>query len=416
MTITQTDGRARATGDDQIGHPGAAGPMTGDGPVALDWLHEAAAATLAAGLHREPVVRREGQELLNLASNDYLGLSTHPAVVAGAHLALDRWGAGATASRLVAGTTAEHVDFECEIADFLGFPAALMFSSGYLGNVGAITALVGRGDLIVSDTGTHASLIDGCRLSRARVVVVDRGDHEAVAAALAERTEDRALVVSDSIYSVDGAAAPVAELYAAARAHGAALLVDEAHGLGVRGPGGRGVIAEAGLSGAPDLVVTTVASKSLGAQGGIVLGPQVLRGHLVDRARPFIFDTGLAPAAVGGARAALGLLRTDPEMPNRLRRNVIHMAERCDIELPRRVDGTPEVSAVLSIVVGEPQPAVAAAAACREQGVLVGCFRPPSVPAGTSRLRLTMRADLTADDVDRAADVVLAALRRVGAR
>ncbi|MFT4044885.1 MAG: aminotransferase class I/II-fold pyridoxal phosphate-dependent enzyme, partial [Gordonia sp. (in: high G+C Gram-positive bacteria)] len=199
---------------------------------ALDWLTAAAAARAEAGLHRDPYVRA-GQPLLNLASNDYLGLSTHPQVLAGAHRAIDAWGAGATASRLVVGTTRAHIDFEEEFADFVGFDAALAFSSGYLANVGAITALAGRGDLIVSDTGTHASLIDGCRLSRADVVVVDRGDTDAVAAALRNRTQQRALVVTDSVYSVDGEPAPVATLYAVARAHGAVLLVDEAHALGV---------------------------------------------------------------------------------------------------------------------------------------------------------------------------------------
>ncbi|MFW0792930.1 8-amino-7-oxononanoate synthase [Gordonia sp. CPCC 205515] len=375
---------------------------------ALSWLDDDAARRDAAGLHRVPVVRQSDSPMINLASNDYLGLSTHPAVVAGAHAALDDWGAGSTASRLVVGTTALHIDFEHEIADFLGFPAALAFSSGYLANVGAITALVGRGDLIVSDTGTHASLIDGCRLSRARVVVVERGDHAAVAEALAQRTEERALVVTDSVYSIDGEPAPIAELYSAARNHGAAMLVDEAHALGVRGPGGRGLVAELGLSGAPDLVVTTVMSKSLGAQGGVVLGSDLLRSHLIDRARTFIFDTGLNPAAVGAARAALSLLRDDPQMPDRLRANATHLAATCGVPVP--------AAAVISIVIGDPQPAVAAAAACRDRGVLVGCFRPPSVPAGTSRLRLTVRADLDVDTLDHVAGVVDDALRQVGAR
>lgn len=401
-------------GEDQNGTAERGGSRRAE--TALAWLHDAARATRDAGLHRQPVVRTRESEPVNLASNDYLGLSRHPRVVAAAQRAVGEWGAGSTASRLVVGTTGAHIDFENDLADFLGFPAALVFSSGYLANVGSITALVGRGDLIVSDTGTHASLIDGCRLSRARVVVVDRGDVAAVETALADRAERRALVVTDSIYSVDGAAAPVADLYSAARRHGAALLVDEAHGLGVRGPGGRGVVAQAALSGAPDLVLTTVASKSLGAQGGVVLGPPVLRDHLIDRARPFIFDTGLNPAAVGAAHAALRLLREQPDMPLRLQHNMIHMADLLGIALPIGADGAVQTSAVLSIVVGDPQRAVDAAAACRADGVLVGCFRPPSVPAGTSRLRLTMRADLDEATIEHAADVIRAALRSVGAR
>lgn len=373
--------------------------------MSAPWLADIAARTLNAGLHREPVVRQAGATEINLASNDYLGLSSHPDVIAGAHAALDRWGAGSTASRLVAGTTQAHIDFENDLAEFLDFEAALAFSSGYLANVGAITALVGRGDLIVSDTGAHASLIDGCRLSRARVEVVPRGDADALERVLAARSEERALVVTDSIYSIDGRIAPLREYYDAATRHGAIMLADEAHALGVRGPGGRGVAAEQGLSGAPGLVITTVGSKSLGAQGGIVLGTHLLREHLIDHARTFIFDTGLNPAAVGAAHAALRILRGDPQMPDRLRAGVRRLAAACGGEIPD--------AAVVSLIVGDPVAAVDAASLCREQGVFVGCFRPPSVPEGTSRLRLTVRADLDDADLDYVASVVTGALRRV---
>ncbi len=211
MTSIQVQPDSRVNGDARV---------SGGGEIGLAWLAGAARARAEAGLHRSPHVRRAAGDEINLGSNDYLGLSTHPAVIAGARAAAERWGGGSTASRLVVGTTQAHIDLEHDLADFLGFDAALVFSSGYLANVGAITALATRGDLIVSDTGTHASLIDGCRLSRARVVVVDRGDHGAVRRALAERTEARALVVTDSVYSIDGEPAPVADLYAAARAHG----------------------------------------------------------------------------------------------------------------------------------------------------------------------------------------------------
>lgn len=371
-------------------------PSTAVDPLA--WLAHDAAAREAAGLHRELLVRPAESPALNLASNDYLGLSTHPDVILGAQRAAARFGAGATASRLVVGTTAAHDDFERDIADFMGWPAALTFSSGYLANVGVITALMSRGDLIVSDTGTHASLIDGCRLSRAQVVVVDRGDVDAVAAALRSTEFRRALVVTDSVYSIDGEPAPIAELHAAASSAGAALLVDEAHALGVRGPGGRGLAAELGLAGAPGLILTTVMSKSLGAQGGVVLSSPTVRTHLIDRARPFIFDTGLNPAAVGAAHAALDLLRADPHLPHRLRVNAKRLAARCG--------GAEPAAAVVSLIIGDPHRAVAIAAGCRARGVLVGCFRPPSVPVGTSRLRLTARADLDQPTIDRVADVV----------
>ncbi|NMO04214.1 8-amino-7-oxononanoate synthase [Gordonia sp. TBRC 11910] len=364
----------------------------------LAWLADAAAVRADAGLHRELLVRQADSPAINLASNDYLGLSGHPDVIAAAQRAAARFGAGSTASRLVVGTTAAHDEFERDIADFLGWPAALCFSSGYLANVGAITALVGRGDLIVSDAGTHASLIDGCRLSRAQVVVVGRGDVDAVAEALRTNAFRRALVVTDSVYSIDGEPAPVAGLYAAAHAAGAALLVDEAHALGVRGPGGRGLVAELGLAGAPGLIVTTVMSKSLGAQGGVVASSTLVREHLIDCARPFIFDTGLNPAAVGAAHAALGILRANPELPQRLRTAAARLAAKCG--------GHEPAAAVVSLIIGDPHQAVAIAAGCRAEGVLVGCFRPPSVPAGTSRLRLTARADLDDATVDHVADVV----------
>ncbi|MGU3294146.1 8-amino-7-oxononanoate synthase [Williamsia sp. M5A3_1d] len=372
---------------------------------ALDWLTEAARVRENAGLHRVLAPRAADDTALNLASNDYLGLSSDPRVVAGAVEATTRWGAGATASRLVVGTTGAHTALEADLADFLGTEAALVFSSGYLANVGVISSLMGRGDLIVSDGGAHASLIDGCRLSRARVVVTDRGDDRAVADVLAARTEARAMVVTDSVYSIDGAVAPVAELHDAARAHGAVLVVDEAHALGVRGPGGRGVVAELGLAGHPDLIVTAVLSKSLGSQGGVVAASTAVCDHLVDRARSFIFDTGLAPGAVGAAATALQVLRAEPTLPERVRAAARRLADRCGASVP---DG-----AVVSVVIGEPSDAVAVAAACRDRGVLVGCFRPPSVPPGTSLIRLTVRADLTDAEIDHVAQVLQSARAEV---
>ncbi|KXP01521.1 8-amino-7-oxononanoate synthase [Tsukamurella pseudospumae] len=372
--------------------------MNGVQVDALGWLDGYAADRAEAGLRRTLTARRPDEPGLDLASNDYLGLSRHPRVLAAAADALRVWGAGATGSRLVTGTTELHESFERGLAEFLGAEAALCFSSGYLANLGVVTALAGRGALVVSDGGSHASLVDACRLSRARIVVTPRGDVNAVREALAARTEVRALVLTDSVYSADGMLAPVAGLYAAARAHGAVLVVDEAHGLGVRGDGGRGLVHELGLAGAPDLVVTATMSKALGSQGGVVLGPQRVRAHLIDAARPFIFDTGLAPVAVAAAAAALAELRADPALANRVLDRARAVASGI---------GAPEpTSAVVSLVLGEPERAVAARDACAAQGVHVGCFRPPSVPEGTSRLRITVRADLTDAEVDAAVAVI----------
>ena len=260
------------------------------------------------------------------------------------------------------------------------------------------------GALVVSDGGSHASLVDACRLSRARIVVTPRGEVNAVRDALAERDETRAIVLTDSVYSADGVLAPVAELHAAARAHGAALVVDEAHGLGVRGDGGRGLVHELGLAGEPDLVVTATMSKALGAQGGVVLGPERVRAHLVDAARPFIFDTGLAPASVAAADAALIQLAARPELATAVLGNAAAVAAGVGAAAP--------TSAVVSVILGDPVRAVAAREACAAAGVAVGCFRPPSVPEGTSRLRITVRADLTDDQIHRAIAVIAAAVAR----
>ncbi|WP_297659694.1 8-amino-7-oxononanoate synthase [Pseudonocardia sp.] len=357
----------------------------------LAWLDAHAARRREAGLRRELRPRRAGEPLLDLAGNDYLGLSADPRVVQGGVEALRTWGAGSTGSRLVTGTTSLHAELEAELAAFCGAGSALVFSSGYAANLGVLTALSGPDALIVSDAANHASLVDACRLSRARVVVVPHDDVSAVEAALAARSETRALVVTDSVNSVDGGLAPLRALHTVCRARGALLVVDEAHGLGVCGPGGRGLLADVGLAGADDVVATVTLSKSLGSQGGAVLGPAAVTAHLVDTARSFIFDTGLAPASVGAALAALRVLREEPGRPARVLRAAAALADAAGVPAPP--------SAVVSVVLGEPGVAFAAAQRCAERGLRVGCFRPPSVPEGTSRLRLTARATLTDDDL-----------------
>lgn len=373
----------------------------------LAWLEAVEQQRRAAGLRRSLRPRSAVGTELDLASNDYLGLSQDPDVIEGGVAALRMWGAGATGSRLVTGDTELHQLFESELAEYVGASAGLLFSSGYAANLGAVVGLSGRGSLLVSDALSHASLVDACRLSRARVAVTAHRDVGAVEAALASRDEERAVVITESVFSADGALAPVRELHEACRRHRALLIVDEAHGLGVRG-GGRGLLHELGLAGAPDVVMTTTLSKALGSQGGVVLGPAPVRAHLIDAARTFIFDTGLAPAAVGAARAALNVLRAEPWRPDAVLRHARELAEVC---------GVPEVpqSAVVSVVLGDPEVALAAATACLDAGVKVGCFRPPTVPAGTSRLRLTARASLEAAELEIARRVlsdVLSVTRR----
>lgn len=373
------------------------------GPGPFGWIAEQARIRGAAGLRRELRPRPADWDLLDLAGNDYLGLARHPEVTrAGADACL-RWGAGATGSRLVTGSTTLHAELEAEIADFTGFEAALVLASGYAANLAAVTALTRPGALLVSDAANHASLIDGCRLSRATTEVVPHADPDAVRKALGAH-DGPAVVVSDAVFSVDGDAAPLAALAAACREHGAALLVDDAHGFGVLGDGGRGALAAAGLAGAPDVVCTATLSKSLGSQGGVVLGPAAVIEHLVNAARTFIFDTGLAPAAAGAALGALRLLRREPERAERAQ----HVARTFHRLLTAAgLDATAPDACVVSVRAPSPEAAFEWAARCRAAGLAVGCFRPPSVPDGVSRLRLTARCDLTDAQVTAAVDTIV---------
>ena len=249
--------------------------------------------------------------------------------------------------------------------------------------------------LIVSDAANHASLIDGCRLARAhgaRVEVTPHADPAAVEQALARRPERYALVVSDTVFSVAGDLAPVRDLHRVARAHGALLVLDEAHAFGVLGPGGRGAAAAAGIAADPHVIRTFTLSKSLGSQGGAVAGPAEVIGTLIDAGRPFIFDTGLAPPSAAAALAALAILRTGPELSQRARDNARRLA---DLATGLGFETSAPAAAVVRVVLGEAAAAVRARDICAAQGVHVGCFRPPSVPAGQACLRLTARANLS---------------------
>ncbi|MCW2497414.1 8-amino-7-oxononanoate synthase [Jatrophihabitans sp.] len=369
----------------------------------LDRVRAVVTAREEAGLRRYLRPRASGDDVLDLAGNDYLGLSRDPRVIAAAAAAGAEWGAGSTGSRLVTGTTALHLSFEESLAAFLGAEAALVFSSGYLANLGVLTALAGPEVTIVSDAGNHASVIDGCRLSGATIAVYPHGDLAKAEAALATVDTAHALIVTDGVFSVDGDVADIAGLHALARRFGALLVVDEAHALGVVGPGGVGSVAAAGLAGEADVVRTVTLSKSLGAQGGAVLGARAVIDLLISTARPFIFDTGLAPASVGAAAAALGILAASPDRAAAVLARADALAS---IVRGLGVETVVPAAAVVPAVLGDPLRAVAAAAACLELGLRVGCFRPPSVPAGRSCLRLTARADLTPDDLDRAATVL----------
>jgi 8-amino-7-oxononanoate synthase len=356
-----------------------------------NWLAAQAADREERGLTRRLAESDRGEPLLDLAGNDYLGLARDSRVVAGAVAAAHAYGAGATASRLVSGTLSIHTRLEQAVAAFTGFGSALVFSSGYHANLSVVQALTDHDTLVVSDEHVHASMIDACRLARATVTVTPHNDIAALRRVLAGRSQRRALVLVETIYSVLGDAAPVAELAALAAAHDAVLIGDEAHALGVAGPGGRGLLAAHGLAGRPEVVATATLSKSLGAQGGLVLGLPAVREHLINRARPFIFDTGLAPAAAGAALAALQILQATPELPARVRANAAVLAAAAGVDAP--------AGAVLSVPMPGPGEALAGVSAAAEQGVRIGCFRPPSTPDGISRLRLTAHAHHTSEEL-----------------
>ncbi|WP_182377183.1 8-amino-7-oxononanoate synthase [Nocardioides sp. WS12] len=367
-----------------------------------EWLDAEATSREDAGLTRRLRARAFDDATIDLAGNDYLGLARDPAVCRAAADAALTWGSGASASRLVTGTLAVHAELEAELAAYLEQPAALVFSTGYHTNLAVVTALADRTTRVISDAHIHASLVDAVRLSRAQLTVVPHSDVDAVRIALiaAEAAGERAMVLVESVYSVLGDAAPLGELAALCELYDALLIADEAHGVGVHGPG---LVATLGLAGLPHVLVTATLSKSLGSQGGAVLGSAAVREHLVNRARPFIFDTGLAPAPTAGALAALREIVARPELGQTVRTRVADLADALGVVAP--------TGAVLSVPMSSPQAAVAAQAAALEAGLRVGCFRPPSVPDGISRLRITASAGIPEEDWARAVATLVALVK-----
>lgn len=360
-------------------------------------LTERLDALAQTGLRRERPAPYAGARP-SFCSNDYLGLARRPG---GAPAAA--WGAGA--SRLVVGESEAHRTLERALAEWLGQEGALTFTSGYAANVGLLSALAERGDLVVSDALNHASIIDGCRLSGARVVVTPHLDADAVERALDTRSEARAWVVTESYFSMDADSPDLARLRALCDAHDAALLVDEAHALGVLGPEGRGVAAEQGV--VPDAIVGTL-GKALGRQGAFVAGSAPLVDWLWNRARSFVFSTGLSPALAASASEALGWVRGEPS----LRAGCLDgsRALRAGLEAAG-VHGLGGYGPIVPIVLGEPGVAMDVAAAARAEGIHLQAIRPPTVPVGTARLRLTVSAAHSSDDLGHAVRVLSALLR-----
>jgi len=383
-------------------------------PRSLDWIDDELERIRAGELERRlleltsapgPMVELDGRRYLLLGSNNYLDLAAHPEVIAGAVAAARRYGAGSGASRLVSGSIDLQRRLEERLAELVGAEAALVFSSGYLANVSTIAALVGREDAVFSDALNHASIIDGCKLSGAAVSVYPHADMDALGSALKGEPGRRRLVVSDSVFSMEADSAPVERLAELAAAHDAILMLDESHALGILGERGGGLARARGIR--PEILMGTL-SKAVGSAGGFIAGSARLVELLRHRARGFIFDTAPAPATVGAALAALEIIEREPGR----RARVLELSLRLGTGLRQAgLDARVGEAAIVPLMVGEPGTAVTLAARLRDTGVIAPAIRPPSVPAGTSRLRLTVSSGFTEAHVDEAVAAIVAASR-----
>ena len=373
------------------------------------------------GLHRRtrlisgpqgPHTVVDGRPALMLCSNNYLGLADHPRVREAAADAAMRWGVGAGASRLVSGTMTVHRRFEERLAAFKGQESALLFGSGYLANAGVIAALAERGGIVCSDALNHASIIDGCRLSGSETFVYHHADVEHLEWGLARAKGRQALIATDSVFSMDGDIAPLESIVAVAQRHGARLVVDEAHATGVLGPGGRGVVAAAGLESEVDVVIGTL-GKALGSYGAYAACSADLADWLLNRARSLIYSTAPPPPAVAAALMALAILEEEPRRVDRLTANsrTLRSALRSN-----GFDIEESPTAIIPLVIGDPDATMQLCEDMLRRGVFAQAIRPPTVPEGTSRLRLAVMATHRPAELRDAAKTIARSCRAVGLR
>lgn len=376
-----------------------------------DWIHEELAAIQSRGEYRRldpwpapgPYLGRDSAQAINLASNDYLGLTAHPEVRHAASRAALEIGTGATASRLLAGSCDLHAELEATLAAWKGHPSALLFSSGYLAAWGVIPLLAGRGDLILADRLSHACLLDAARLAGATLKRFRHNDLADARRLLAKRASyRRCLLITESLFSMDGDEAPWRALSDLAAAHDAWLLVDEAHAIGTLGPRGAGLTADAPEA-AHHLVTLGTLGKSLASAGGFITGPALLREWMINRARSFIFDTALPPPSAAAALAALALIRSHPEWPGQLQAKAARARERLR---KAGLDTRAACSHILPVHIGENQRVVQLAAALRERRILAAAIRPPTVPPGSARLRLSISLAHADTDLEAALDTI----------
>lgn len=382
------------------------------------WMETELARLDAQGLERRLQVMpdsgafvSDGRRVLNFSSNDYLALARAPQVLEAAEEALRQWGAGATASRLVVGTLSCHARLEERLAQFKGYASALVFGSGYLTNVGTVAALVGRDDRVLADKLAHASLLDGAILSRAAIRRFQHNDPDHLAHLLRQKKAGgRDLILTESVFSMDGDVAPLRDIARVAREHGALLLVDEAHATGVWGPGGTGLISEWHLQQDVPVAMGTL-SKALGSYGGFVAGSETLKRWLVNRARSFIFSTALPPACVGAVLGALDILAKKPGLGAEL----LDRAEKFRRRLQAAGFNTgASVSQIVPVIIGDNRKTLALARRLRDHEILAAAIRPPTVPVGTARLRLSVTLAHTSAELDHTADILALAAREEG--
>ena len=377
----------------------------------FEWLQTEYSELEDAGLARHlrtltsaptGTINLDGHDVVNLGSNNYLGLSTHPDVITAAVEATQVYGTGASGSRLISGNSKLYTTLETNLATIKGAEAALVFTSGYAANLSIIPVLAGEGDLILSDALNHASIIDGCRLSRSTKKVYQHCDVEHLKTLLDESSEySRKLIITDGVFSMDGDIAPLRDIYDVALNYNAMLLIDDAHGFGVLGKDGGGTVEHFGLQGTDIIIQMGTLSKAIGGLGGYVAGSRALIELLINRARGFIFTTGLPPATLAAADAAIKIMSSSPDLQQRLLKH----AETLKTALTN-IGYTllPSQTQILPVLSGEPQRATDVAEALLAEGVFAPAIRPPAVPPGTSRLRVTVMATHTDSEIQKAID------------
>jgi glycine C-acetyltransferase len=363
-----------------------------------------------AGPQGAEITLTNGQRVLNFCANNYLGLSSHPRVIAAAHKALDSHGYGMSSVRFICGTQDLHKQLEAAIARFLRVDDAILYAACFDANGGVFEPLLGEEDAIVSDELNHASIIDGCRLARAETFVYRHGDVDHLSWGLRKAGERAALIVTDGVFSMDGDVAPLADLAALAQRHGCRLMVDEAHATGALGPGGRGSVAAAGLSGEVDVVIGTL-GKALGSYGAYACANRETIDYLLNTARSFVFSTAPPPPAAAAAMAALEVLESQPERVDKLAANAATL--RRSLAAEGLAVGSSDTQ-IVPIEAGEAAPTMALCERILEQGVFAQGIRPPTVPEGSSRLRFTVMSTHRREELERAAKIVGAAARELG--